>query len=152
MLWPAWLHGHAVAEAFCKQLAVQEIIWVEDESAAVQVYVLNPCALPIPAQPSKQLILSLCSRHCAVTAAGAHPSGDKAHAAVAKPYQVQVPAKLNIMHRGFEKYRANACTSLKLRPQRAGVEELLVRRAILSCLSLPCATNPPACVLVQPRD
>ena len=94
----------------------------------MQVYVLNPCAVPIPAQTSTQLILSLCTRHSDVTPSGAiQISNDKAAAAIAKPYQVQVPAKLNITHRGFDKYKAIACTSLKLRPRLAGVEELLVR-------------------------
>lgn len=149
---------------------MQEVIWVQDESASVQVYVLNPCAVAIPQQAEQQLILSLSSAHCNITEGGVPEATDKASAATSKPYQVQVPnvqiillcactllwmgvlhidgarvfsvhsvrtvlcvlqvpAKLNITHRGLEKYAANACTSLKLRPKLPGREDLLVRRS-----------------------
>jgi hypothetical protein len=99
---------------------------VQDETSSVQVYVLNPCAVPIPQQTSQQLILSLHSCHMDITAEGANAMPDRVASAIAKPYQVQVPAKLNITHRGLEKYQANACTSLKLRPRLPGREDLLV--------------------------
>jgi hypothetical protein len=109
---------------------MQEVIWVQDESATVQVYVLNPCAVPIPQQGDQQLILSLRAAHFNITEDGTAEAADKALVATSKPYQVQVPAKLNITHRGIEKYAANACTSLKVRPKLPGREDLLVRFVI----------------------
>lgn len=100
---------------------------MQDESAAVQVYVLNPCAVPIPQDGEQQLILSLRSAHFNITEDGSAEATSKALEATSKPYQVQVPAKLNITHRGMEKYAANACTSLKVRPKLPGREDLLVR-------------------------
>lgn len=49
----------------------------------------------------------------------------------------QVPARLNITHRGFDKYKANASTRLRLRPRAPGIETLLVRTL--------CCTADPAC-------
>ena len=121
------------------------------DSAAVAVYVLNPCAVPIPQQPSKQLIISLHSRHlppgeadsstataaaAAAAATGGAASPEQA-AAIAKPYQIQVPAKLNITFRGIEKFRQNARTSLRLRPQLPGVIELQARLLLLLMCCFP---------------
>ena len=66
---------------------------MQDESASVQVYVLNPCAVAIPQQQEQQLILSLASAHCNITEGGVPEATDKASAATSKPYQVQARAQ-----------------------------------------------------------
>jgi hypothetical protein len=51
-------------------------IWVKDEGAEVDVYVLNPCSVPIPREPDQFLILALDAIHRGVAVGGTAASLD----------------------------------------------------------------------------
>lgn len=105
---------------------VQEVIWVQDESASVQVYVLNPCLVPIPRQMDQYLILTAACDHLVVGSDGGLASGRASQPFVAKSFQVQVPAGLNLQHRSVADFASKGCTTLKLRPRESGVARLKV--------------------------
>eukprot|EP00892_Ulva_mutabilis_P007561 jgi/Ulvmu1/5177/UM021_0194.1 len=102
----------------------EEVIWVQDESASVQVYVLNPCLVPIPRQMDQYLILTAACDHLLVAADGNLVHSRAAQPFVAKSFQVQVPAGLNLQHRSVADFASKGCTTLKLRPREAGVARL----------------------------
>lgn len=100
---------------------------MQDESASVQVYVLNPCLVPIPRQMDQYLILTAACDHLLVTADGSLLNSRAAQPFVAKSFQVQVPAGLNLQHRSVADFASKGCTTLKLRPREAGVARLKVQ-------------------------
>lgn len=100
---------------------------MQDESASVQVYVLNPCLVPIPRQMDQYLILTAACDHLLVAPDGSLVNGRASQPFVAKCFQVQVPAGLNLQHRSVTDFASKGCTTLKLRPREAGVARLKVR-------------------------
>lgn len=109
---------------------LQEVIWVQDESASVQVYVLNPCLVPIPRQMDQYLILTAACDHLLVAADGTLVNGRTSQPFVAKSFQVQVPAGLNLQHRSVADFASKGCTTLKLRPREAGIARLKVQLSL----------------------
>lgn len=107
---------------------------MQDESASVQVYVLNPCLVPIPRQMDQYLILTAACDHLLVAGDGTLVNSRAAQPFVAKSFQVQVPAGLNLQHRSVADFASKGCTTLKLRPREAGVARLKVPRS--SCRTL----------------
>jgi hypothetical protein len=99
---------------------------VQDESASVQVYVLNPCLVPIPRQMDQYLILTAACDHMLISDDGTLTQSGSMQPFIAKSFQVQVPAGLNLQHRSVQDFAAKGCTTLKLRPREAGVAQLKV--------------------------
>lgn len=99
---------------------------MQDESASVQVYVLNPCLVPIPRQMDQYLILTAACDHMLVSEDGTLTQSGSMQPFIAKSFQVQVPAGLNLQHRSVQDFAAKGCTTLKLRPREAGVAKLKV--------------------------
>lgn len=120
----------------CLVVHVQDIIWVQDESASVQVYVLNPCLVHLPRQMDQYLILTAACDHMLVSEDGTLTQSGSLQPFIAKSFQVQVPAGLNLQHRSVQDFAAKGCTTLKLRPREAGVAQLKVRLLTNPTLSL----------------
>ena len=110
---------------------LQDIIWVQDESASVQVYVLNPCLVPMPRQMDQYLILTAACDHMLVAEDGTLSQSGSMQPFIAKSFQVQVPAGLNLQHRSVQDFATKGCTTLKLRPREAGVAQLKVCCTVL---------------------
>ena len=109
---------------------------MQDESASVQVYVLNPCLVHLPRQMDQYLILTAACDHMLVSEDGTLTESGSLQPFIAKSFQVQVPAGLNLQHRSVQDFAAKGCTTLKLRPREAGVAQLKVRLLTSRTLSL----------------